>query len=163
MHRKGTSPRRALLVFLRHPGKDIVILVEVVADQPGAVISIGINVIVDIVLVKFDIGVIRTGLVTFVGGVRCFFFRLFISCLDCWFVGCLHAFWRCPATPAADHRLGIKLCLAPGTYNRCPVEIIIPHAARQACTLQTEICLGHNITYALYAGANTQFCKPPPE
>ena len=65
MHRKGTSPRRALLVFLRHPGKDIVILVEVVADQPGAVISIGVDVIVDIVLVKFDIGVISTGLVTF--------------------------------------------------------------------------------------------------
>ena len=163
MRRGDAAPCRTLLVFFRHPGKDIVILVQVVADQPGAIIRIRVDVIIDIIFVEFHVSVIRVGFVTVIGsGLYFVFFSLFVGRLDRWHLCCLYAFGGRPATPAADHRLGVKLRLAPGTYDWCPVEIIITHATRQACTFQTEICLGHKNTHTLYAGTDMQFGKWPP-
>ncbi len=52
MRRRDVSPRGALLVLFRNPGKDVLFPVEVVADQPGSVVGIRVDVV--IVTIEFS-------------------------------------------------------------------------------------------------------------
>ena len=150
MRRRNVSPRGALLVLFRNRGKDVLFPVEVVADQPGSVVGIRVDVV--IVTIEFYVALTRACVLNVISG-DSFLFNLLVGRLGRRFLGGLRAFRCSAAPPASDHCFGIELRLAPGTDDWGPVEIIITHAAGQACTFQTEFSLGHQNTHALYAGA----------
>ena len=131
MRRRDVLPHVALIVLFRNPVKNVPFPVEVVVDQPSSVVGICVDVI--IVTIKFYVALARVCGLTVISGYR-FLFSPLIGRLGRRFLGGLRAF-RCSATPpASDHCFGIKLRLAPGTDDWGPVEIIITHAAGQACT-----------------------------
>ncbi len=146
MRRRDVSPRGASLVLFRNPTKDVLFPLAVAADQPSSIVGICVDVV--IVTIEFYVALARACVLTVISGDR-FLFSLLVGRFGRRFLSDLRAYRCSAAPPASDHCFGIELCLAPGTDDWGPVEIIITHAAGQACTFQTEFSLGHQNTHAL--------------
>ena len=66
MRRRDVSPRGALLVLFRNPWKDVLFPVEVVADQPGSIVGIRVDVV--IVTIEFYVALARACVLTIISG-----------------------------------------------------------------------------------------------